>query len=111
MKKYIEYKTDTSTHLELDVYYNLWWISYFSWNINKRWIYFHIRKVKKDWLTCSFDIFWEDKDFKYLLKELKRSSKKELSFYESRFESIDNKSIIDLYERQMQLETFLELIN
>jgi len=111
MKKYIEYSTDTSTHLCVEVYYNLWWYSYFTWAKSSRWIYFSIRKVKKDFNYVSFVIFAEEKDFKYLLEELKRVSDKKLRLYSWKFEAIDNKIFIDLYERQIQLDTFLSLLN
>lgn len=106
MKKYIDYPTETSTHLQFEIYYDLWWMSYFTWNVNRRWIYFLLRKVTLAWWFKEYSLFWEDKDFKFLLKELKRSSKKELNYFIDKCNKISDEDIIKLYERQIQLNEF-----
>ncbi len=73
-----------------------------NWSNDRRWIYIYfqlVERVQQDWyITESFTIFWKDsKDWKLLVEELSRASKKKLEQHCNTLKNNEAK-IFDMYE-------------
>ena len=78
---------------KMEIDYEKWGMSYFSGNVNKRWIYLYFRTVERTqrdgYTTESFTVFWDDNSFKILLEETARLNQKKLDLYWQK--AIENK--------------------
>lgn len=79
--------------LKMEIDYEKWGMNYFSWWVNRRWIYLYFRTVERTqmdgYTTESFTVFGDDSSFKILLEETARLNQKKLDLYWQK--AIENK--------------------
>lgn len=105
--RYIPYTwTSGRTHLRVEVYYDLGWMSYFSGQNNPRGVYINFRSISRiardgwHWIE-SYAMFGDNKDRKRLLAPLNRKSDKVLTDISSilKEDHTPDQDIIDYYEK------------
>lgn len=98
---------DPTKQLKVEIDYQKWGTNYFSGNTERRGFYIYFRWVNRDttsnpnFVTESFILYWEKKDWKILLKETSRNSKKQLQDLQNKLrETFTKQALLDMYNKQ-----------
>lgn len=89
--------------IEVRTYYTKGGVDYFRGGTIKRGIFISVHavtvKYERGFESRSFTMFAnDDKDFKYMVKEMPRGNKKKLAEIKAKVESIDTSKVIDFYK-------------
>ena len=106
MKKYFKTTMEDATDLKVEVYYYKGGYNLFTYEPEKRGIYFSISPVKRDGIWESYTAF---SGSKICVKELKRKSDKSLNEVVSKIEPIVEE-VVRMYENGFQRDAFIKVL-
>lgn len=106
MKKYFETSLTDATHIKAEVYYLKGGHNPFTYDHERRGIYFSISPVKKEGIWESYTAF---SGTKICVKELKRKSDKSLSEVVSKIEPIVEE-VVRMWESGFQRDAFIKVL-
>ena len=106
MEKYFKTTMADATDLKVDVYYHKGGYNLFTYELERRGIYFSISPVKRDGIWESYTAF---SGTKICVKELKRKSDKSLNEVVSKIEPIVEE-VVRMYESGRKRDAFIKVL-
>ena len=106
MKKYFKTTMADATDLKVDVYYHKGGYNLFTYEHERRGIYFSISPVKREGIWESYTAF---SGTKICVKELKRKSDKSLNEVVSKIEPIVEE-VVRMYENGFQRDALIKVL-
>ena len=106
MEKYFKTTMADSTDLKVEVYYHKGGYNLFTYEPERRGIYFSISPVKRDGIWESYTAF---SGTKICVKELKRKSDKSLNEVISKIEPIIEE-VVRMYENGFQRDALIKVL-